>query len=42
MRLEKSRVVDDGGQESGEGPQQERGEELGDDGILKDEEIRPV
>lgn len=32
--LEEGRVVDDGGQQSGEGPEQQRGEELGDDGVL--------
>lgn len=34
MGLEEGRVVDDGGQQSGEGPEQQSGEELGDDGIL--------
>lgn len=40
MGLEKSRVVDDGGQESRESPQQESGEELGNDGILGEGEKR--
>ena len=33
--LEEGRVVHDGGEQGGEGPQQEGGEELGDDWILE-------
>ena len=35
MGLQEGRVVHDGGQQGGEGPQQEGGEELGDDWILE-------
>lgn len=34
VSLEEGGVVDNGGQQSGEGPEQQGGEELGDDGIL--------
>lgn len=34
MSLEEGRVVDDGGQQSREGPEQQSGEELGDDWVL--------
>lgn len=34
--LEEGGVVDNGGEEGGEGPQQEGGEKLGDDGVLED------
>ena len=35
MGLQEGRVVHDGGEQGGEGPQQEGGEELGDDWILE-------
>lgn len=34
--LKEGGVVDDGGEQGGEAPQQQGGEELGDDGILED------
>lgn len=32
--FEEGRIVDDGGQQGGEGPQEQRGEKLGDDRVL--------
>lgn len=39
MSLEEGRVVDDGGQQGGEGPQQQGGEELSDDGVLPKQHV---
>lgn len=38
VSLEEGGVVDDGGQQSGEGPQQQSGEELGHDGVLQEQQ----
>ena len=35
MRFQQRRVVDDGGEQGGEGPQEEGWKELADDGILE-------
>lgn len=35
MGFKEGRVVDDGGEQGGEAPQQQGGEELGDDGVLQ-------